>query len=752
MITFECPGCTKPLEANRAFAGFDTRCLRCGTVIRIPTKTGGKVDTLAKAALPKPKAVVASSRVPELPVIPEQTFVVDLGPDLTPPPVDTKKPTAPKRRSLKPESVSEPTPLAPPSASTTSDTEKTLAKRKKLIGGSIGGLVLVIALAAYGLSGGNEKPQTKKPESTPSSAPPRQVETEPAPPDPPKKTPSPPALNFPVAPAPRAIRPAVEYELTASALLQEYVEGPPACDQKYDGKDLLVRGIYHQFSLGKVTVISGDPKAYSLVFTLASPPDARAGDLFPDPGLTPGQPVVLRGTYQSGCRFSDATIELTDSPAERAYTGKPVWLEGAFVRSVNGPTGSVPFPTVVLEPHATDSKVSVTCFFKSSDSEEILKLKPGQKVDVRGRCAGRSYLAVRLDNCSLVDPANPPGAEVTKVATTAFFTEFETDLLPAPRVMPRDPTIEPLPVTAEGLGHAFQVDPRSANIAYRNKVVQLSGYVKERHAATRMLVFQCGTDTSYSIAAMFSPNAFDNLPDEKTMVIRGVCSGTAGGYVRIESAEYAEIADGAAALRTDLDFLPYRLGKEYIVDQVSPSRGKESAIRRTVIGFSGDDKIHVVLQKTGTIPGHSLFRDPLPEPKWANYTPKTQPLLRHYRIREGTVEIGQGDFWEPVLKAGLKRGQSWSAKFPDGRIATYTVTGFAKQPGTELDILDIRRTLRSPTDPTRWEETASTYVRGIGEVRRITSNRTDRGESMVISELKLVSDGSAGELRNEPKK
>jgi len=351
-----------------------------------------------------------------------------------------------------------------------------------------------------------------------------------------------------------------------------------------------------------------------------------------------------------------------------------------------------------------------------------------------------------------VDAANPPGVEVTKIATPVFFTEFESDLLAAPRVMTRDPAIDPLPVTSEGLGHAFQVDPRSANITYRNKVVQLSGYVKERHAGTRMLVFQCGTDTAHSVAALFAPNAFDNLPDEKTMVIRGVCSGLFGGYVRIESAEYAETGSGAAAMRTDLDFLPYRLGKEYIVDQVTPSRAKESRIFRTAIGFSGDDKIHVVLQKSGTIVGQSLFRDPPPEPKWAANPLKSPPLLRHYRIRDGAIEIGQGDFWEPVLKAGLKRGQSWSAKFPDGRVGTYTVTGFSKQPGTDLDVLDIRRTLRSPTDPTRWEETASTYVRGIGEIRRITSNRTDRGESMVLSEMRLVSDGSAGELRNEPKK
>ena len=757
MIAFECPGCTKPLEANRAFAGFDTRCLRCGTVIRVPSKSGEEAETLARSGLPKPR--------PSAPPPPPPPPAPKLAPppmlDLEPVPSTSttatlEPPVPPKRRSLKAEVVPETTTDLP-----AQPTAK--AKRnKKVMGGAIGGLLVAGTLAALGLSGKSEKPTAKRIDPPPAQR--KEESPAPTPPPPPKNVePTPaPALTLEVAPLPRAIRPAVDSEMTAAAMLLEYGESPQATDLKYEGRDLLIRGVYQQHALGKVTILSGDERSVPIAFTLLPPTEFKSGELLPDPGLKPGQPVVLRGTYRPGCRFTEATIELTDSPAERAYSGKSVCLDGAIIRAVIAPTGSAPYPMLVLEPPATDSKVAVTCCFKVSDLDEVMKLKPGQKLDVRGRCSGRSFTAVRLDNCSLVTPDNAPSAEVARLAASDFFNEYESDLLAAPRVNPRDPALELLPVTAEGLGHAYQVDPRSANITYRNKAVQLSGYVKERHAATRMLVLQCGTDTTFSVAAVFSPAAFDALTDEKTLVIRGVCSGLVGGYVRIESAEYAETGSGAAALRTDVDFLPYRLGKEYIADQVMPGRGKESPIKRMAIRFNGGDEIHVVVQKSGTILGNTLFRDPAPEPKWNPYAAKSPALARHHRVRDGVVEIGQGhivgdkekrevaEFWEPVLKSGLKRGQSWSAKFPDGRVATYTVVGFAKH--GDADQLEIKRVLRNPTDPTRWEETASTYVKDIGEIRRIVTHKNDHSESVVVSEMRLVSDGQQFELRTQPKK
>lgn len=759
MIEFMCPGCTRQLEANRAFAGFETRCLRCGTVVRIPSKSGDSAPVLQKAGLPKPRRApaaspVASSATPPSPEPDFETATVGTA---------TLEAQPPRRRSLKttivvPEATIEARGEERPAPAVRSSRKR----KQKVIGGSIGGLVTVAILIAISFLGKSPK-KTQTVKNDPPAAPKRE---DPKPPVVEKKPEEPKRVATVVreqAPAPRAVRPPVEQELTAAALLLEYGEGPPACDLKYDGKDLLVRGIFHGYSLGKVTIVPNDERSTPLIFSLLPPADVRSGELLTNPGLTPGQPVVLRGTYRAGCRFTDATIELTDSPADRAYVGKSICLEGAVVRTINQPSGPVPFPSIVLEPHATDTKLTVTCYFKVSDLDELMRLKPGQKIDIRGRCSGRTYSSVRLDNCSIVTPQNTPGPEATRLAADVFFTEYEADLLPFDRINPKDPSLDLLPVTAEGLGHAYQVDPRAANLTYRNRPMQISGYVKEKHEKTRMVVLQCGTDSNYSVAAVFSPADYANLPEERNLVLRGVCSGVSGGYIRIESAENAD-ANSSSVLRTEIDFLPYRLGKEYIVDQIVPGRQKDSPIKRMAIRFGGDDMIQVVLLKQGTFPGWSLQADPMPEPKWSMYTPKQAAQLRRYRITDGVVEIGQpffaGDkkeiqeFWEPVLKSGLKKGQSWSARFPDGKLATYTVMGFTKAEG-KPDQLEIKRTLRDPKDPTRWEETGSTYARGIGEIRRIVSSRTDRSEAVVMSESRLVTDGTpppAPELKADPKK
>lgn len=731
MIEFNCPGCTKPLEANRAFAGFETRCLRCGTVIRIPALSGDEAPVLSRAGLPKPKRV-APAPEPE-PAFEPQAVAATA----------TLEEEPARRRSLKTVIVvPEPQPQAEAAPAPRPARKARLNRKQKIVGGSIGGLIIVAVLLAIAFSGKGKPAAVAKKDQ------PAQQKEAPKPPEVEKK-PEPPKTTLVVreeAPPPRAVRPPVEHEMTAAALLLEYGEGPAVCDQKYDGRDLLIRGIYHQYSLGKVTVVPHEDRSTSLAFTLLPPPPG-SGLILRDPALTPGQPVVLRGTYRAGCRFTEASVELTDSPADRAYLGKSVCLDGAIVRSVNASTGSVPFPNVTLEPHATDTKLSVTCFFKVSDADEVTRLKPGQKIDVRGRCTGRSYTAIRLDNCAIVTPENPPGAEVTRLAADAFFTEYEADLVPYPRASAKDPSVELVPVTAEGLGHAYQVDPRSANLVYRNKPVQISGYVKGKHANTRMLVLQCGTDSAYSVAAVFSPTAFANLPEDKQVLIRGICSGVNGGYIRIESAENADLNAAGLALRTDVDFLPYRLGKEYIVDQITPGSKKDSPIKRMAIRFGGDDMIQVVVLKQGTFPGWTLLTDPLPEPKWAAYTPKHLPQLRRYRITEGTVEIGQPfgnaekkeiqQFWEPVIKSGMKKGQSWSARFPDGKIATYTVMNLVQKEG-KPDQLEIKRTLRDPKDSSRWEESGSTYLRGIGEVRRVITARTDRNEAVVLSETRLL--------------
>jgi hypothetical protein len=750
MIEFVCPGCTKSYEANRAFIGFETRCLRCGTVVQIPRRSGATpaASTLTTMAA-KGNGLVASRKTvlnakPTRAHERIETGMNSVTPTatLSPP---RRRPMQAQKAPLEPEL---PIPSLPEQAAVEGPFTDVIRKRKRkqwIIGGSAGGALLV-AVLIIAFSGG----KAPKPVAKADPPPPRKEEPKPEPPPKPPQA----APTYEPAPLPRVVRPAVEAELTAAALLLEYGEGPPNCDLKYAGKDLLIRGVFQNHRLGKLTLVPSDEKSTPLHFSLLPPADPN--EFLAEPNLLSGQAVSIRGTYRAGCRFTEATIEPGEARADRFYLNKPVCLEGAIIRSVNAPTGAVPFPTLTLEPFFTDSKLNVTCFFKSSDLNDVIRLKPGARVNVIGRCAGRSFTSVRIDNCAIANPDEPPGAETIRIPSDVFFTEYEADLLPFARVNMKEPSIELLPVTAEGLGHAYQFDPRSANLQYRNKAVQVSGTVKERHANARMIVLQCGTETTFSVSVVFSQAAFAQVPEDRNIVVKGVCSGLSGGYVRIDCGEYAE-TDGLKALRTEVEYLPYRLGKEHIVDQIVPGRGKTSPIRRLAVRFAGDDLIQVALLKAGTLSGATLLQDPLPEVKWSSTSlAKQPPQVRRYRIRDGVVEIGQPfmatekrevqEFWEPVLKAGMKRGQFWSVRFPDGKLATYTVMGFSKDEAG-IDRLEIKRTLRDLNDPTRWEETAVTYLHGIGEVRRIVTNRTERGEAAVLGESRFVTDGLPREPR-----
>lgn len=750
MIEFACPGCTKTYEANLAFVGFETRCLRCGTVVRIPAKSGSPAAALANKGLPTKPRPSPNRPAPTPRPRPRLERVeddIDFGA-----PIESNSNTATAMAVAPPRKTVRAEPAAP-----TQEPELKPAKSKKkvVIVGSVAGGVLLLATLGYAFSGGSPKPTPKQEPLPP------QKQEEPVPTPPP---PAPVARVYEPAPMPRAVRPPVENELTAAALLLEYGEAPAICDQKYAGRDLVVRGVFHQYRLGKVTLVATDEKSTPLMFTLLLPTELKPGELLSDPGLTPGQAVSLRGTYVVGCRFIEATVHTADSVANRAFLNQSVCIEGATIRAVNTPSGAVPFPSLVLEPPATDSKITVTCLFKVSELDDVMRLKPGSRIEVRGKCSGRSYTHVRLDNCGIVNPDNPPGPESLCVTSDSFFFDYESDLIAGTRVNLKNPATEIVSVTAEGLGHAYQVDPRTANAAFRNKAVQLSGIVKERHANTRMVVLQCGTDTTHSVAVLFSPAAYAAIPPEdKNLAVRGVCSGLAGGYVRIESAEYAETRTGADAMRTDIEYLPYRLGKEHIFNQIAPGRSKDSPVKRIAIRFAGDDLIQAVVLKAGTFPGTSLLKDPLPESKWYNApNAKLAPILRRYRVRDGAVEIGQPyammgkeiqEFWEPVLKPGLKKGQSWSIRFPDGKMATYTVMDFTKS-ASGADQLELKRTLRDSLDPTRWEENGITYIRGVGEVRRIVSSRTERGEAIVMLESRMITDGSpeftTPEIKSKP--
>jgi hypothetical protein len=249
---------------------------------------------------------------------------------------------------------------------------------------------------------------------------------------------------------------------------------------------------------------------------------------------------------------------------------------------------------------------------------------------------------------------------------------------------------------------------------------------------------------------VFAAAEYAKIPDEESLLIQGTCSGVWNrGYVRIDGS-VASIF-GPATPRTELNYFPYREDQQHQVDTVQFGKSRSDPAQRYNIRFLKEDIIEVTQVRIGSFAGTSLFAGDAPPIRWTRES-RSSPQITRYRARNGQIEIGQmvtkrGEstpelFWEPVLKAGLKVGQSWPARFPDGQLATYTVSSFGKdEAGRET--VEIRRALRNPMQAATWEEAATTYARSVGQIKRIVTLHNEKGETTVVSESRLVRDGSA---------
>jgi hypothetical protein len=115
-------------------------------------------------------------------------------------------------------------------------------------------------------------------------------------------------------------------------------------------------------------------------------------------------------------------------------------------------------------------------------------------------------------------------------------------------------------------------------------------------------------------------------------------------------------------------------------------------------------------------------------------------------LRDDVIEIRDvppppaqpSDWWDPVLRLGAKKGESWTSEMPDGRSVTYTVVEF-RQDERRNQLVEIRRVVKNPKEPAAWEESLVTYALGIGEIRRQAVKRNVAGGSMTMLESRLVS-------------
>ncbi len=572
---------------------------------------------------------------------------------------------------------------------------------------------------------------------------------------------------------------------TAARLLLEHSDDAAAFEGKYRGQRFLVQGTC--LSAGGENLLLAETvrgnvgqEPRRIVCKLPRPREdekSLAGVLVPTwPKLQPGQPVAVRGTYlgwvsgndePGSLQLGDCAIVQTTSPADSAYSGKELELTG-IVRQFIPMTDESPvrFSTLVIEPPTTDSPITVRCLFRQADQDGLAKLQTGTPVAVRGICGGRSFGIVALHNCVLVTAQSPPATtKLIRVSAEQLFTAYEADLLPGER-----PSLEtqPIPVSSVHIAERFALDPQQANAEYRFKFVEVTGRVIERLAESRTLVLETGTNHKLLLAVVFTPKQFAKLnlselkPADPPFTLRGVCVGIgsvavkkriAGSEdedskaVRIENAFSLKEQTRDTVAEIVGEFFPTKTGHELTYDILTVNRPKDNPLLRLHVRCAEAERFVATPLRSGSWPAATLFAEQPLSPKWLRdlTKQKTTPQITQHRLTEGTIETRDvpappnqpSSWWDPVLKLGVKKGESWSSERPDGRIVTYTVESFASD-ALKRPVVEIRRVMKHPKEPAVWEESRIVYTLGVGETRRVVSTHSANGQAFTMMEMRLV--------------
>ncbi len=790
MIEFTCPGCLSQCVVSEEFGGKKARCVVCGAFIRIPTETGEVAAPVGPLPAGQPKRSArtrAESRFAELPDDTGDEFEdeyddesgddeewtdgdeleEDNGDDGDEFEEDEEGDDGPKTAGKKAKTAGseldgklgwdEFSDEPPPEAPAEGRDPKKRKRQVLIIGGSVVAAVAITLIVA--LSGSNEKPKTLAPPTT-------EAKKVPDPPPPPPAEPEPKKVQpviFPIAPAPRNGGEPTRY--VATQLIAERASNPAGFDEHYRGEPLVLVGAFSRVANGLLFLEAGPDGVGGVTCVPLKITRKPLEDPLPETkDFTVGQLVTVRGWYGGELRLTDCSVlGALPGPADADYRDRDIDLVGT-VLTASETDGS--FPTVVLSPPTTDSPVSVRCLFRPSEQEKVAALRPNQSVTVRGRCAGRTGRVVRVHNCTLRANTDPPGTEIARVPAAKFFAVYEAGLLPFTRP---DLSAPVGALTADQCAAAFGTDPRQATADYLYKAVQVSGTIdpKSRDAKARTIVLETGTQQRYKLLVALAPNRYGLLRDRQQVTVRGVCVGLGTGpggryFVRIENGEPYDADAGNPALRTTAEFLPFlsNVTLKYDMLRVHGHTSPYPVSRFSMTLAATPQTLLRTTLRTGNFPKPTLFgpSDPPVRPTWVRDLTKqkgSRPAQIEFREVDGTVEVREKPeppeapgaprvppaavetWWDPVLKIGYAKGETWSVRTPDGRIVTYKVIGFAKDEANK-DTVEVLRVMKDPKDVSAWDETSTTYTHGIGEVRRVVTRHFANGKTQTLFEVKLV--------------
>jgi hypothetical protein len=170
------------------------------------------------------------------------------------------------------------------------------------------------------------------------------------------------------------------------------------------------------------------------------------------------------------------------------------------------------------------------------------------------------------------------------------------------------------------------------------------------------------------------------------------------------------------------DFLPHKVPASADYYTESLTSDTEGKVALSTHEYKADGIVEVKTYTYGFTRNGAIEKDP-----GTAMRPLTHATFQR-RISGGFVEIGSqpahgGEIqWEPVLKLGAKKGESWEDTSPPGTTRRYTVLGFSdytiKVTGAVRRSVVVRQEVLVDGKPT--EAIESTYVQGVGEQQRVS--------------------------------
>jgi hypothetical protein len=520
--------------------------------------------------------------------------------------------------------------------------------------------------------------------------------------------------------------------VSAPRLSAELAANAEATNQKYAGATLEVSGLFQ-----KVEVVTSDkpPACPHFVFAVSGKP-VRCEMQSPGKKLTligpfmPNRPYTVRGVYGKDGFLHDGEACPLTSSADAMYKDKEIEVIG-FIEAVNPVSEEHRFPTIQLE-CGTSGRLQVHCLFRKTDEGEVKKFRPGALVTVRGVCGGREsvgelYYRVRIDNCQIVYTTAPP-APIRRIEVARLASDYEEDL--RPEFLPPGAEGKPIKLTVSQLAMEVMADKTAAETKYRNKVLILSGKLKQKFPREKILLESGDTNKLLQVQCHFTPRHFAAVDESADFIVRGICAGMIDPTtMRMDDCERYDPKSDREIMRITADFLPHVPGKSYTFDLVSHLTigKKKPEVIRQAHSQEKNGLTEVVTTHSGILLSKSLLDEGEPE-KWfskakRHRVPGANPSY-YRRLSGGVVELGRPQqdedgklriIWEPVLKLGAKEGDTWTWTQPDGE-REYKVVKLDVFRGVPRAV--VHQTVVPIVNPLRVVEIESVYLKGYGEVAR----------------------------------